>query len=167
MVSTYYRFPLGDFPDVVIHADELSVRTHAAYTAAKQGDSEAAYELVHAYLDLTAIERIRSFFASGPVIVGMGSTLANLRGWIMRTGAHVSGAAVLTGKGHSAKLTLNRETIYELRKKHGTELEAWWNARFGFGYDCLTNAEAGYLLRTPTADRIRNRITEKIQEGDQ
>lgn len=99
--------------------------------------------------------------------VGMGSTLANLRGWIMRAGAHVSGATVLTGKRQSAKFQLNRETIHELREKHGTELEAWWNATFGFRYDCLTHAEAGYLLRTPTADRIRNRITEKIQEGDQ
>lgn len=64
-------------------------------------------------------------------------------------------------------LSLQDTTIYELREKHGTYLEAWWSATFGFGYDCLTNAEAGYLLRTPTADRIRNRITAKIEKGSQ
>lgn len=85
----------------------------------------------------------------------------------MHSGGHTLGATVLTGKGHSAKLHLDKETIHALRKKHGTELEAWWIDTFGFGYDGLTNAEAGYLLRTPTADRIRNRITGKIQEGDQ
>jgi len=99
--------------------------------------------------------------------VGMGSTLANLRGWILRAGAKVSGATVLTGKAHSARLQLKKVMIHELREKHGSELEVWWNATFGFRYECLTNAEAGYLLRTPTAERIRNRITEKIKEGDQ
>lgn len=241
MTFNYYRFPLEIFPDVIIHADEASVRSYAAYTAAKQGDSDAAYELVYTFLNKSAVERIHSLLESVPMtlvavhaferdglnaipeamadvlsnlldckidteivqtnvvshtkadgfsriarqpvfngnvdrgksyflvddFVGMGSTLANLRGWIIRAGAHVSGATVLTGKGHSAKLHLNKETIHELREKHGSELETWWIDTFGFGYDCLTNAEAGYLLRTPTADRIRNRITEKIQEGDQ
>ena len=241
MSFEFSRYPLESFPDVVIHADETEVRSHPAYKAAKTGDSDAAYTLVHAFLHTSFIQNIQNIISKGnttlvavhavekeglnaipeamadvlsnflsceidieivqtnivshtkadgfsriarqPVFngrvdrgksyflvddfVGMGSTLANLRGWIMRADAHVSGATVLTGKGHSAKLQLNIETIHELREKHGTELETWWNATFGFGYDCLTNAEAGYLLRTPSAERIRNRITEKIQEGDQ
>jgi hypothetical protein len=232
---------LEAFPDVILHAEELPVRSHAAYTAAKQGDSDAAYELVHTFLGLTAIERIRSLIESESVMlvavhaferegvnaipeamadvlftylaceidtgivqtnivshtkadgfsrmarqpvfrgkvqsiipyllvddfVGMGSTLANLRGWIMREGGTVLGATALTGKGHSARLSQNEGDMHELREKHGTELEAWWKDTFGFGYDCLTHAEAGYLLRTPTADRIRNRITDKIKEGSQ
>jgi hypothetical protein len=85
----------------------------------------------------------------------------------MREGGTVLGATALTGKGHSARLSQNEGDMHELREKHGTELEAWWKDTFGFGYDCLTHAEAGYLLRTPTADRIRNRITDKIKEGSQ
>lgn len=99
--------------------------------------------------------------------IGMGSTLANLRGWNLKQGGEVLGATALTGQTRSARLKLFKEIIHELREKHGTELESWWLETFGFGYDGLTHAEAGYLLRTPSADRIRNRIIEKIQEGNQ
>jgi len=53
---------------------------------------------------------------------------------------------------------LKIETLDELRLKHGKELEEWWYQRFGFGFDCLTESEARYLLKTPDADRIRNKI---------
>ena len=46
----------------------------------------------------------------------------------------------------------------ELRKKHGTELENWWLARFAHAFDALTESEARYLARTETADIVRNRV---------
>ena len=54
-------------------------------------------------------------------------------------------------------------TLKQLREKHGNELENWWNDRFGFGYDCLTNSEGRYLLRTPAFDRIRDRIAAAVK----
>jgi hypothetical protein len=36
--------------------------------------------------------------------------------------------------------------------------------RFGFGYDCLTSSEARYLIRTPSADRIRDRIIAAVEK---
>ena len=90
--------------------------------------------------------------------IGQGGTLANLRGWVLEGGGRVLGATVLTGKPYSAMLVVEAQQILELREKHGEELEEWWRRRFGFGYECLTRSEAYYLVRTPTVDRIRDRI---------
>ena len=96
--------------------------------------------------------------------VGQGGTLANLRGWIMHLGGRVVGATVLTGKAYSARLSVDQFQIDELTNKHQKELREWWNDRFAFDYDCLTSSEARYLIRTPSADRIRNRIIEAVEE---
>ena len=92
--------------------------------------------------------------------VGMGGTLANLRGYIESKGGRVLAAVCLTGKHHSAKLALSPERLHELRSKHGTELENWWVGRFAHAFDALTESEARYLARTETADTIRDRIAE-------
>src|SRR5437588_11885716 len=41
-----FRVPLYDFPDVVLHADEMAVKRHPQYSAAKTGDADAAEVLV-------------------------------------------------------------------------------------------------------------------------
>lgn len=48
----------GDFPDVVIHAEESLVKKHRLYAAAKGGDGDAAEELVNETLTLNALDRI-------------------------------------------------------------------------------------------------------------
>ena len=40
------RVPLRAFPDIVLHADELAVKRHPQYAAAKAGDADAAETLV-------------------------------------------------------------------------------------------------------------------------
>ena len=92
--------------------------------------------------------------------VGMGGTLANLKGYLESKGGKVLAAVSLTGKPHSAKLALSPERLKELRSKHGTELENWWIGRFAHAFDSLTESEARYLTRTETADIIRDRIVE-------
>ena len=91
--------------------------------------------------------------------VGMGGTLANLRGHVQANGGHVLAAVSLTGKSHSAKLTLTPQRLFELRAKHGQELEYWWLKRFAHTFDALTESEARYLAWTETADIVRDRIT--------
>jgi hypothetical protein len=90
--------------------------------------------------------------------VGMGGTLANMKGYIESRGGKVLAAVSLTGKPYSAKLALSPERLQELRGKHGAELENWWVGRFAHTFDALTESEARYLARTETADSIRNRI---------
>ena len=108
------------------------------------------------------VESGKSYFLVDDFI-GQGGTLANLRGWVLNCGGQVLGATVLTGKYYSAKLTVEQTQIDELEKIHGRELREWWQKRFDFGYDCLTSSEARYLIRTPSADRIRNRIIAAVQ----
>lgn len=90
--------------------------------------------------------------------VGMGGTLANLRGYVESRGGKVLAAVCLTGKPHSARLRLTDERLQELRAKHGPQLEDWWIGRFAHGFDALTESEARYLARSPSADAIRDRI---------
>ena len=92
--------------------------------------------------------------------VGMGGTLANLKGYIESKGGKVLAAVCLTGKPHSAKLAPSPERLNELRAKHGTELENWWAERFAHTFDTLTESEARYLARTEAVDTIRNRIVD-------
>jgi hypothetical protein len=98
--------------------------------------------------------------------VGMGGTLANLRGHIETNGGKVAAAVALTGKPHSAKLRLEPHTLDELRHRHGPELEHWWQGRFAHAFDALTESEARYLARSPDADAIRNRIAAAEQAGN-
>jgi hypothetical protein len=48
----------GNFPDVVIHADESLVKKHPLYAAAKSHDPKAAEELVFELSPLSALEKI-------------------------------------------------------------------------------------------------------------
>lgn len=234
----FYRYPWAHFPDVLIHADEKSVRDHPDYASAKSGDSDSAYRLVKAFLSAEVIRHLKDTnFPTKPILisahaveregvnaipealaealamqlewevehevvqtnivshtkadgfsrmarqaefdgqifphqhyflvddfVGQGGTLANLRGWVHHQGGHAVGATVLTGKPYSAKLTIEPEQIDELKKKHGCQLQEWWQSQFGFDYDCLTSSEARYLIRTPSADRIRDRIIAAVQD---
>jgi len=97
--------------------------------------------------------------------VGQGGTLANLKGFLESRGASVIGATSLTGKAYSAKLTLTDESLQKLRGKHGEELENWWRAAFGYGFECLTESEARYLTRADDADTVRTRIVAASREG--
>ena len=65
--------------------------------------------------------------------VGMGGTLANLKGYIESRGGKVLAAVTLPGKPHSAKLALSPERLNELTR---------------------------YLARTEAIDTIRNRIAD-------
>jgi hypothetical protein len=90
--------------------------------------------------------------------IGQGGTLANLRGLVETKGGTVIGATVLTGKAHSAKSRPDDQTLVELRRKHGEQLEEWWFATFGYGFERLTESEARYLTRVDDANTIPERL---------
>lgn len=99
--------------------------------------------------------------------VGQGGTLTNLKGHIETYGGRAIVATTLTGKPYSAKLALSDETLHALKSKHGEELEQWWKKEFGYGFDRLTESEARYLVNSPDADTIRNRMVETKQARKQ
>ena len=55
---TPIRSPLFDFPDVLLHADELAVKRHPKFRAAKAGDVEAAEALASHLASSVAVERL-------------------------------------------------------------------------------------------------------------
>ena len=65
----------------------------------------------------------------------------------------------MTSKPHPAKLASSAARLWELRKKHGTEIESWRIRRFAYAIDTLTESEVRYLARTEAADTIRDRVT--------
>lgn len=57
--SIPHRVPWNNFPDVIIHAPESSVKKHPAYPEAKAGNADAAQLLVDETVSLEAVECIR------------------------------------------------------------------------------------------------------------
>ncbi len=98
--------------------------------------------------------------------VGLGGTLANIRGHIESNGGKVVLATTVTQSRDSHRLALSPETLRKLREKHGHDLETFWRERFGHGLDQLSEPEAGYLLRTQNVDRIRAQIDASGGQGD-
>jgi hypothetical protein len=98
--------------------------------------------------------------------VAQGGTLANLKGFLEQKGGTVVGATALGGKAYSAKLRLEDATLKELRAQHGRDLETWWHAAFGYGFDRLTESEARYLIRADDADAISARIVAARRSGN-
>ena len=98
--------------------------------------------------------------------IGQGGTLANLKGFLENYGGWVVGATTLTGKAYSAKLRLTEETLRNLRGKYGRELEEWWMAAFGYGFERLTESEARYLIRADNAHTVTTRIVAAGRSGD-
>lgn len=94
--------------------------------------------------------------------VTQGGTLADLKGYIESNGGQVVGAAVLMGKPHSAKLTITKPTLGQLRKLAGKDLEAWWNEQFGYDFSRLTESEARYIakqIHRSGVDAVRDKLT--------
>ncbi len=96
--------------------------------------------------------------------VGLGGTVSNLKGYIETQGGLVIAAAALTVSRNSDKIALSMTTLDRLRARHGG-LEEWWRKEFGYGFDCLTEPEAGYLHRIPDARSFRDRFAAQDAES--
>ena len=60
---------------------------------------------------------------------------------------------------HTGETAVKKHPLYGATKFR-------WEKRFVHTFDCLTQSEARYLLKTENADRIRNKIAEAEQERD-
>lgn len=55
---TPLRTPLYGFPDLVLHADELAVKRHPQYAAAKAGGADAAEHLVESFANRSRLREL-------------------------------------------------------------------------------------------------------------
>jgi hypothetical protein len=97
--------------------------------------------------------------------VGLGGTLANLKGYVEAHGGEVIAMTTLTESREARHIALQSNTLDMLRERHGEELENLWQEQFGHGLDCLTNVEGGILGREPTVESIRNRLAQAAVEA--
>lgn len=90
-----------------------------------------------------------------------GGTLAQLKTHIEREGGRVVLATALTGKDYSRKLSLDPDTLGNVRDRFG-RIEGWWKRRFGYGFEGLTESEARAMLTLDhgklSPDQLRDRI---------
>jgi hypoxanthine-guanine phosphoribosyltransferase len=97
--------------------------------------------------------------------VGMGGTLANLKGFLETNGGQVVGMTTLSESRDARQIALRPDVRDMLREKHGEEFENLWQWQFGHGVDALTNVEAGILCREQSIETIRNRLAQAVLEA--
>jgi adenine/guanine phosphoribosyltransferase-like PRPP-binding protein len=97
--------------------------------------------------------------------VGVGGTLANLRGHIEAGGGTVVGMTSLTESRNGREISLRSETLDMLWEKHGEALNQLWQVQFGYGIDCLTEVEAQNLCRQPSVDAIEDFLAQAAVEA--
>lgn len=97
--------------------------------------------------------------------VGLGGTLANLRGFICAHGGEVIGMTTLTESSNARTISLQPATRAMLWGKHGQALEDLWQAQFGYGIDCLTDIEAQNLCRQPSVAAIEDFLAQAAVEA--
>lgn len=88
--------------------------------------------------------------------VGLGGTLANLRGYVEARGGSVVAITTLTESRDAKRISLRPETRDVLWRRHGAELDQLWQTQFGHGIDCLTEVEALQLCRQQSLAAIED-----------
>lgn len=97
--------------------------------------------------------------------VGLGGTLANLRGYIEARGGKVIGMTTLTESRNARTIRLQDATRAMLWEKHGEALDQLWQVQFGHGIDCLTDIEAQNLCRQPSVAAIEDFLAQAAIEA--
>jgi hypothetical protein len=88
-------------------------------------------------------------------VVTLGSTLANLRGWIELNGGKVALASTLSAAIFSTKLTPDWSSITSIRSRFPHDLTSF-TQDLGFPVDWLTNREARYVGGLKNLNSLRN-----------
>lgn len=97
--------------------------------------------------------------------VGLGGTLAHLRGHVDGNGGHVIAMTTLTESRDGRRISVRPETLAMLNERHGKALDQLWKDQFGYGLDCLTEVEAQNLCRQPSVAAIENFLAQAAIEA--
>ena len=97
--------------------------------------------------------------------VGLGGTLANLRGFLEAGGATVVGITTLTESRNARQISLKAATREVLWTRHGAELDSLWHDHFGHGIDSLTEVEAIQLCRQQSVAAIQDFLVKAAVEA--
>lgn len=117
------------------------------------------------------VHRGRNYLIVDDVLT-MGGTVADLRSHIERKGGRVVGTVVLAhtptaaesrflrplrSGGEVTSLAIDPLDVHGLKKKFGPTLSTLCRRAFGFGPECFTVREGGFVARLPDLDPLRGR----------
>jgi hypothetical protein len=97
--------------------------------------------------------------------VGLGGTLANLRGYVEARGGTVVAITTLTESRDASIISLQPATRNVLWHRHGQALDDLWQSQFGYGIDCLTEVEAINLCRQHSVAGIEDFLAQAAIEA--
>ena len=97
--------------------------------------------------------------------VGLGGTLANLRGYVEARGGKVIAITTLTESRDARIISLQPATRIVLWERHGQALDDLWQSQFGYGIDCLTEVEALNLCRQHSVAAIEDFLAQAAVEA--
>jgi hypothetical protein len=97
--------------------------------------------------------------------VGLGGTLANLRGYVEARGGTVIAITTLTESRDARAISLGHDTRGMLWERHGQALDDLWQSQFGYGIDCLTEVEALNLCRQHSVAGIEDFLAQAAIEA--
>jgi len=97
--------------------------------------------------------------------VGLGGTLANLRGYVEARGGEVIAITTLTESRDARIISLQPATRIVLWERHGQALNDLWQSQFGYGIDCLTEVEALNLCRQHSVAAIEDFLAKAAVEA--
>jgi hypothetical protein len=97
--------------------------------------------------------------------VGLGGTLANLKGYVETRGGVILCMGTLTQSRDAQQISLTQMTRTELWSKHGQALDILWQTVFWHGIDSLTELEALILCRQPSVIDIENFLAQAAIEA--
>jgi hypothetical protein len=98
----------------------------------------------------------------------MGGTLASLRGYIQSHEGTVLGAAVGVAHEGALHLPIRGSMLQSIFSKHGQQAtQAFAKEQWGYGIECLTQAEAGHIRKAISLDTLRDRFAQARDAGIQ
>ena len=97
--------------------------------------------------------------------VGLGGTLANLKGYLEARGGIVIAMTTLTESHHGREIALRGDTLTMLGAKHGQALDTFWRSQFEHGIDALTEIEAQNLGRQESVGAIKDILAQAAIEA--
>lgn len=97
--------------------------------------------------------------------VGLGGTLASLRGYVEGCGGTVIAMTTLTESREARRIALSPDTLNMLKDRHGKDLDTFWRSQFGYGIDCLTEVEAVILCRQQSVAAIEDFLAQAAIEA--
>jgi hypothetical protein len=97
--------------------------------------------------------------------IGLGGTLANLRGYLEARGCSVIAITTLTESRDARRISLSAETRSMLWQRHGEKLDQLWKSQFGYGIDYLTEVEALNLCRQQSVVAIEDFLAQAAIEA--